>query len=90
MGEGRRGGDRRVLSIGQQCGATDHERECEAVEGAIGGVVEAVSASPELDQAHQGGEAGVNVSKVAQHRGLEPGSAACHADITLHACTTLL
>ena len=43
---------------------------------------------PQLHQAHEGGEAGVNVSKVAQHCGLEPGCSTRHTDITLNACAT--
>ena len=63
-----------------------HEGQGKAVEGASSSVVHAMSSSPQLDKAHQGTKAVVNVCQVAQHCGLEPGSPTCHADITGQTC----
>jgi len=63
-----------------------HEGQGEAVEGAGRSIIHAMSSSPQLDKAHQGTKAAVNVCQVAQHCGLEPGCPTGHADITVQTC----
>ena len=67
-----------------------HEGQGKAVEGAGRSIIHAMSSSPQLDKAHQGTKAAVDVCQVAQHCGLEPGSPTCHAYVTVQTCMRLV